>query len=294
MTRSQAILTLFLIAAITGGIAPVSKIGLGGIAPLNLFALRFLLAAFALLCIFPRSFSAPKGTLIAGGVVGATLTWALACFVIGLQSAPAWKTAFAISSSVFLVPLLKYFYNRTIPSRTVCIGIVLSGTGLVLLLLKEDLTLAVTDIWLLLSALGFSFFFIANSHYAPRCEPTELWIVQTCAAALLFSAGTLIFEHFTFQFSTQSLLCVLYLAIPATAFRLVFQCRAQNVLDATLTGLIFAIEPVFAGLYSWTLLQEQISLRQFIGCVLVFLGSVLVPLVRLSSHGSVSKDLRNV
>jgi len=185
-------------------------------------------------------------------------------------------------------------FQRTVPSRAVSLGILLSGAGLVLLLLKEDFTLVLTDLWLLSSALGFSFFFIANSYYASRCDPSELGIIQTCVADALFSFGVLFFESFTLQFSTKSWFCILYLAIPATAFRLVIQCKAQKVLDATVTGLILAIEPVFAGLYSWTFLQEPVLARQFVGCILVIMGSILVPLVQLDSRRRADKELQNV
>jgi drug/metabolite transporter (DMT)-like permease len=79
----------------------------------------------------------------------------------------------------------------------------------------------------------------------PRLRPTGVF-----AAALLFL--------------TLSALWTFYM-----------QLRAQQLLSATHTALIFMLEPVFAALTSFVVLGERLSAIQWAGATLILLATVL-------------------
>ncbi len=58
----------------------------------------------------------------------------------------------------------------------------------------------------------------------------------------------------------------------ATAVAFGIQTVAQRFTTSTHTALIFAAEPVFAGLFSLLLIGEMLGPRQVLGCGLILAG----------------------
>jgi drug/metabolite transporter (DMT)-like permease len=61
----------------------------------------------------------------------------------------------------------------------------------------------------------------------------------------------------------------------ATALAFFVQSRAQQATSPTHTALIFAAEPVFAGLFSFLLIGEVLGLRQILGSALIVAGMLV-------------------
>ena len=66
----------------------------------------------------------------------------------------------------------------------------------------------------------------------------------------------------------------------ATAAAFAIQTVAQRFTTATHTALIFAAEPVFAGLFSFLLIGELLGPRQLAGCGLILAGMVVAEMKR--------------
>ena len=56
------------------------------------------------------------------------------------------------------------------------------------------------------------------------------------------------------------------------ALGFIFQTSAEKLSPTAHTTLIYASEPVFVALFSFLMLGEQISARQMLGILLVFIG----------------------
>jgi drug/metabolite transporter (DMT)-like permease len=71
---------------------------------------------------------------------------------------------------------------------------------------------------------------------------------------------------------------ILITAIGATAVAFTIQVWAQKHTSATHTAIIFSLEPVFAALTSYIVLDERLGGRGLIGAALVLAGILLAEL----------------
>ena len=110
--------------------------------------------------------------------------------------------------------------------------------------------------------------------------------IAFCAAVCLVlqaSSGTLMLPG-------KGISAVLYLGILASALGLTVQVKAQKVIPPSEASIIFALEPVFATLFSALILSERITLPSFIGMILIFSATIIVDLNgKLRKRGEVKK-----
>jgi drug/metabolite transporter (DMT)-like permease len=71
------------------------------------------------------------------------------------------------------------------------------------------------------------------------------------------------------------LFAVAFTGLLATAAAFGIQTVAQRFTTTTHTALIFAAEPVFAGLASFLLIGEVLGPRQLLGCALILVGMIV-------------------
>jgi drug/metabolite transporter (DMT)-like permease len=103
-----------------------------------------------------------------------------------------------------------------------------------------------------------------------------LAFVQILTVAVLSGAATLALEQPIGPAARQRLVCSrLFTGLLATALAFFVQSRAQQATSPTHTALIYAAEPVFAGLFSFLLIGEVLGPRQIAGSALILAGMVI-------------------
>jgi drug/metabolite transporter (DMT)-like permease len=75
--------------------------------------------------------------------------------------------------------------------------------------------------------------------------------------------------------SASSLNAVIFLALFPTLSAFVIQMMAQRITSPLKVSLIFALEPVFAGIFAWTLGGEAATLRSIIGGLIIFSALII-------------------
>ena len=93
--------------------------------------------------------------------------------------------------------------------------------------------------------------------------------------------------HLVTQLPASVWWSILYLAVIATALVLILQNTAQQVVPPHTAALLFVLEPVFAALFGWLLLGEQLGLSGWIGGALVIAG-MLVSELRPPERGALA------
>ena len=68
---------------------------------------------------------------------------------------------------------------------------------------------------------------------------------------------------------------ILYTGILSSGVAYTLQIITQKHLSAAIAALVMSLESVFAALTGWLILHENLSAREFIGCVLVFAATLL-------------------
>lgn len=303
----MADLALLLVTLIWGATFVMVKDAVGAFPVFSFMAVRFALAAGALapLVLWHRRqlaamapngpFAAPRRTSLArlrrsalpSLLIGAALFVGFGFQTAGLTLTTPAKAGFITGLSVVIVPLVAALLLRQAPSRNAWIGVTLATVGLALLSLTRDLRIAPGDLLILGCAFSFAAHILLTGQFAPRHDPLLLTLGQvitvavlSLTAALLFDAPAVGLPTLAAELSGRVLFAAAFTGLLATAAAFGIQTVAQRFTTATHTALIFAAEPVFAGLFSFLLIGELLGLRQLVGCGLILAGMVVAEVRR--------------
>jgi drug/metabolite transporter (DMT)-like permease len=247
--------------------------------------LRFVVAALALLAISWRCLRpGDPGTLRAGAVIGFFLFAGFAFQTIGLQYTTPTKSAFVTALSVPFVPLLLVVLFRRRPSWAVLAGIAAATVGMYLLTVPAGaFQMARGDLLTLGCAVAFAGHIVAIGRYAPRHGHARLALWQVLVALALFVvvapvAGLTGLDAFEVRWTGRLLLALGVTGVLATALAFSVQTWAQQFTLPTHTAIIFSLEPVFAALTSFLVIEERLGWRGLAGAGLILFGVLLVEL----------------
>jgi drug/metabolite transporter (DMT)-like permease len=147
---------------------------------------------------------------------------------------------------------------------------------------------ALGDTLVILCALAFAAHIVVLGHYSKMApfEPLAVWQLGTTAALAL--AGFWWIEKPFFHPSPILWLALLVSSLLSTALAFTVQVWAQQVTTATRAALIFALEPVVAWVFAFTILGERLPAKAVFGAVLILAGILVAELkpIRLEGHPS--------
>ena len=104
--------------------------------------------------------------------------------------------------------------------------------------------------------------------------PHLIIIFQSTTAVLSFAAA-IVFEKAVFDLSIQLILVLFYLVVFATYLTLNWQARYQKFSTPTRAAVIFSLEPVFAAILAYFLLNEILGWLSLLGGGLIVAGLIL-------------------
>ena len=277
----KADLSLVLVTLVWGATFVTVKNALGNVSTLLFLGLRFSLAAVLLLLVFRgRLAGRDARTAWTGGLLaGACLFTGYAFQTFGLHTTSASKSAFLTGMTTVFVPLVAASAFRKRPGLSEALGVTVSATGMGLLTLDRfDWHMALGDVLTLGCALMFAVHIVVLGVYSRLVPFEQLSVIQIATAAVLGLATCFWLEppFIRWTFSVTSALLITGVLATAVAFSV--QSWAQRHTTPTRTGLIFALEPVFAWLTSFLLLGERLAARPATGAVLILTGILVVEL----------------
>ncbi len=263
-------------ALIWGGTFLVVQNTLNLIGPFSFLAIRFGLAFLALALIFRQRLSQIKfKELLAGSAIGLFLFIGYSFQTLGLQLTTTSKTGFITGLNVVIVPILAFLVLKQRPGLASIFGVLLATTGMGLLSLGNsfDPNIGTGELLVLGCAFFFACHIVAISRFAPGMDAINLAVVQIGLTALLSLVAVPIHGEEVVIPSPAVWGSALFMGLVGTAFTLVVMNRVQQFTTSTRAALIYALEPVFAGIFGY-LAGESLSRPALIGAGLIFLGMV--------------------
>ena len=281
-TRTKSNIFLFM-AAIVWGFAFVAqcdvKIGTGYF----LFS-RSILGALALIpviLIFEReSILTPKfkNTVIYGMITGTVLFIASYLQQEGINiDKVAGKAVFMTGFYSVLVPVFAFIIWKKKTTYNVWIGAFLSIVGLYFLCMTDGYTsVGLSDIYLLTGAVFWSFHILTIDKFIDKVSPIKYSAVQffTCGMIGLI-VGIFTEDAPTLATLEYTLWPIVYCGVFSSGVAYTCQILGQKDADPTYAPIILSTESVFAAIGGMIFLNEVISLRGYMGCILMFMGIVI-------------------
>ncbi|WP_150268152.1 DMT family transporter [Paenibacillus tepidiphilus] len=275
MKPRKAEFMLLIVTLFWGSSYIFMKMGLGTLGEFNLIALRFGLAFVLASLLFHRRLRRIDArTLKVGALLGFLLLGVFTFITFGLKTTTTSNAGFLVALTVVFVPLLdRIIFKKTIAAPQI-FGTVLAITGIALLTLNASLQLAPGDLLCILSAVFYALQILVTGRAVKTCDSLNLGILQLGFAAGFALVLSLIFESPSLPSSTPAWIAILALGILCSGCGFILQPIAQKYTTPTRTGLIFALEPVFAAFFGFWFAGEELSLQGYTGAALVLLGIV--------------------
>ncbi|SYZ74726.1 Drug/metabolite transporter (DMT) superfamily permease [Candidatus Zixiibacteriota bacterium] len=268
-------LGLFYAAAIWGSTFFLVKYALSGIDPVIMVGYRFLLAG-GILAVYLLIRRQNLLLDLKKGLFLAIILWSLYIpQTIGLKYTTASNSGFITGLFVAFVPIFMKTLFRKSPTVMEIIASVVALAGLWILTggMKEINT---GDLLTLIAAMTYALHLLLSDKYMKQqIEPLRLACQQFLIVGLLSLVTALIFRLPFGITTTAALNITIFLALFPTMTAFVIQLLAQKITSPLRVSLIFALEPVFAGLFAWTLGGEIVQLHGLIGGLLIFAALIL-------------------
>ena len=277
----KAELSLLLLTFIWGTTFPLVKTALDFASPFLFVFLRFALAALAVGLVFRGRISLEaKGIVKAGAIIGVFLFFGFALQTLGLKYTTASKSAFITGLFVVMIPPLSFLILKEKVRTFSVIGVVLALTGLYLMTRPRGSEFNIGDFFTFFCAISFSLQVIFVQIYTRRFDFLTLTFIQIAVTALLSVPFALALETTKLVYHHWLVLAVLVCAILATAHALFLQNRMQKYTTTVKAALIYAMEPVFAAVFSYLFLSEILGWLGILGGGLVLSGMLCSELGR--------------
>jgi drug/metabolite transporter (DMT)-like permease len=270
----QADVALVAITLIWGSTFTIVKQSLAYVSPILFVAMRFWLATVLTLPFMAgqaRSISAKS--LARGMVLSAVLMGGFLFQTLGLRSTSPSHSAFITSLSVLLVPLLGFLIYRQRPAPQIIAGVLLATAGLFLLLVNmADLEIRSGDMLSLIFALFFALQILFLGRFISKTDYRQLQLMQMAGAAIWCSILVPFLEAPFVVWNSKLVAYLFITGILATAFAFYVQARAQRLTTPNRAALIFSLEPFFASLFAYWVLDQMLSVREWLGGAMVLTG----------------------
>lgn len=280
---------LIMTAVIWGTSFVSQKLGMNYVEPLTFGASRFLLGLVVLTPIILISDRLIKKNeqqkktynnkdLIIGGVLCGTSLFLGSWFQQwGIVYTTAGKAGFITALYIVLVPILGLFFHKKV-SKLVWLGVVISTIGLYLLCIKEGFSIQKGDAIELAGTIFWAAQILVVDAYVDKTDGLRLSFIQFLTAGILSAITALIFENPSFQTILACAGPILYSSVMSVGVAYTFQIIGQKSTDPTVAAIILSMESLFAVISGVIFLGETMTMKEVIGCVLMFTAVIIAQL----------------
>jgi drug/metabolite transporter (DMT)-like permease len=198
----------------------------------------------------------------------------------GLSKVSPTISSVIIATIPLFSPVAAFLTFRERVSRSTLSGIIISSAGIIIMLLRPDMSLSASPVgvgllfFAVMSALAYS---LVIRKLAGNYPVITIIALQNLTGAVYFLPFFLIFDlnHFlAAKPSMDALFALVELAFFASTLAYIFYIISIRDIGITRANVFSNLIPVFTGIASYFLLSEKFSVIKIIGMVLVMAGVI--------------------
>ncbi len=263
--------------------------------PFCLLTVRFGLSTVVLSIIYIKRFkNFNKAYLKNGGIIGFMLFLCYATSTVGLQFTTASKQTFLIASSVLLVPVFIWIFQRKRPDKYTVIGVIMATLGIGLLTIEKNVSFNQGDLLSVACAVACALHILTVDVFGKKLDPILLTIIQFALCTVILLVLAILFERIDFSVIWEFKYSFLYLSFAATIFTYLTLNSVQRYTQATTAALLLSTECVFGSLFAIVYLGERLTLQMAVGCIIIFAAIILqetkLNFIKINMKGSSGND----
>lgn len=222
--------------------------------------------------------TANKTLWIGGACCGLCLAIASILQQTGMQYTTVGRAGFITACYIVLVPILHMlcFRKRCRPIIWFCV--ILSIIGLYLLCMQGSFALGKGELLVLLCAVVYAIHILTIDHFAPHTDCVKMACIQFFVCAVICAVPAFLFEHPQIETILQAWMPILYAGVLSSGVGYTLQIVGQKGMNPTVASLLLSMESCFSVIAGWILLQQKLSAKELLGCILMFAAIVLAQL----------------
>ena len=281
-------LILLLTAFIWGSAFVAQTDGMNYVGPLTFLSARFLLGGIVLcpviFCMrrFAKlkdaaaiPFSAELKKALPGGVFcGLLLGIASALQQYGLLFTSVSKAGFITTLYVIFVPIFSLFAKKKLGAN-LWVAVVLATVGLYLLCVNGQAAFSLGDSLVFVCAVFYALQIMAIDKFVGSTEPILLSAIQFLTVGIVSALPAIIIEQPSITALSTAWFPIAYAGVLSSGVAYTLQVVAQKFADPTVAAITMSFESVFAVLSAAVLLSERLSLKEGMGCIIMF-GAIIL------------------
>ncbi len=289
---------LLLLTAIIWGVAFVAQsVGMDYIGPFTVIAVRFLLGALTLVPVAAwmgqrasRDADGRKVTgdgramsgkvLVKGGILcGLALGSASTVQQLGIAQTTVGKAGFLTAMYIVIVPVFGIVIGRK-AKKMIWLCVAIACVGIYFLSMPPgEIVLTHGDALCFACAFLFAVQIMLADHYVSLVDGVRLAMIQFLTASVMGTVLMLIFEHPTMDALLNAAGPVLYLGVMSSGVAYTLQIVGQRGMNPTVASLIMSLESTISVIAGFFLLNQALSVRELIGCLLMGAAIILAQLI---------------
>ncbi len=281
-TKLKSTILLFLTAIIWGFAFVAQRVGAEFVGAFTFNGVRFMLGACSLvpvILLFEREkidIKLLKNNVLPGILAGVVLFIASTLQQYGVEiTQSAGKAGFLTGLYTVLVPLIRFVMGKKTSVLTF-VGAVFAVTGLFFLCMTgNEISFGIGDIILIIGAFFWAGHILVVDKFVHTTSPLKFSLIQFIICGILSLIFAVILEDIEFSAIKSAGIPILYGGIMSVGVAYTCQILGQKESDPTFASIVFSTESVFSAIGGALLLNEIMSGRGYLGCVLIFIGIVL-------------------
>ncbi|MEG0912706.1 MAG: DMT family transporter [Oscillospiraceae bacterium] len=291
MTKKNAANILMVVGTMIWGAAFVAQsVGAEFVGAYTFGAIRFFLGTLVVLpfYFFTRAKQKKSGNrkdaplqsyLGAGALCGIALFLGSLFQQLGVERTTVGKAGFVTVLYVVLVPVFCYFlYGRKITAR-IYISIFLALAGIFLLCVNENFTVNLGDVYIFIGSIFWAVQILCIERFAAHLDGFKFTIFEFLFCAVINAVFMFVIEKPTWEAISAAAIPLLYSGLLSVGVGFTAQTVCLKYTDPTVASLIMSLESVFAVIFGFLILGQVLTLKQGIGCVLVFAAVIIAQIL---------------
>ena len=216
-------------------------------------------------------------SILYGIILGVFLFSGFATQTFGLAYTKSSIIAFLTGLNVIIVPFIAYVIFKQDVRKMVFVGSVLAVIGLYMLTMSGSLSLGIGELLGIACAAFFALQIAFTDIYSKKVNVFMLVLFQFLTVTVLSLIFSLSLDDVTFNinFDFTFLKAVIITSIFATVYAFLIQTYMQQFTTPTKTAIIFAMEPVSAGIFGYFVGNEILTPIQIYGAILIIFAVIL-------------------
>lgn len=282
MSKSKIYLPLLVLGTAFWGISfPITKVAFESVHPYAFLFYRFLIAALFLAIVFYKQvLNINLATIKKGTLSGLFLFMGICWQSVGLKYTSASNAAFIAGIEVVLIPLFAFLFLKKTVQPKMWVACCLALVGLYVIAMSSGISnFRIGDLMVFVGSLFYSAYVLyvgkVSTSADSKVSAISFVIIQlfmcTISAGLLtvFTQGP---SAIVVPMSVDVWKSLFFVGVLATAYMYCIQNIAQKYIEPEKIALTYLFEPIFATLFAFLLLNEDITSRTIIGGSLILMA----------------------